>query len=111
MLLTQRMPGPAVRHQNTPQIVVATEPDTEHVKHFTFVPARGRPDAGNTGSFGIFTVQCHLDPQVAWLGKIKQVVNQSEMLLRSTLSVTLIDSCQVFQPLITHGTFMLEKVK
>ena len=44
MILSQRMPCPAPRHQDALQVRVAGKGDSEHVPYFALVPVRRRPE-------------------------------------------------------------------
>src|SRR5574337_1024054 len=68
---------PSLRHEDTPEIGMALKANSEHVKHFTFVPVGGTPDRRDAGHRLLF-LDLHLKPDSPLVLKGKEMVDHLE---------------------------------
>ncbi len=105
------MPLPVVRHEDAPHVRVSLEVDTEHVENFTLIPVGRRPDLGHGRRHRFFTMQRHLDPDVAGVIVRHQVVDQGEIVPRPRVACALVNRGQVFQATIFFGCLGFQKTE
>src|SRR5215470_1834543 len=60
-VLAERMPGPVLRHEDTPQVGVPRELDAEEIEHLALLPVGMAPDVGNGAHDGVVARRVHLE--------------------------------------------------